>query len=61
MFIAGFAAAVAAVAGYVRRRNRRSGASTIDVSDSRTAIVQANRQAVQDLRQDQAWGGLHRS
>jgi hypothetical protein len=59
MIIGGFAAAIAAVAGYVKLRNRRSG-SIVDASDSRKAIVQADRQAVQDLRQDEAWGGLHR-
>jgi hypothetical protein len=47
IFMAGFAAAVAAIVGYVAWRDRHTGGSFVDPSVSRDALVQADRQAVQ--------------
>ena len=45
--MAGFAAAIATVVGLVAWRDRRSRGSFVDPSVSRTALVQADRQAIQ--------------
>jgi hypothetical protein len=47
VFLAGIAAAIASVAGYVTWRDRRGRGSFVDPSVSRDALVQADRQAVQ--------------
>jgi hypothetical protein len=47
IFMAGFAAAIAAIVGYVAWRDRRGRRSFVDPSISRDALARADRQAVQ--------------
>jgi hypothetical protein len=58
MIIGGIAATIAALVGYVKWHDRRNGVSLVDPSESSKAVVQADRQAAQDVRQDEAWGAL---
>jgi len=47
ILMAGIAAAIAAIVGYVALRDRRGGGSFVHPSISRDALVQADRQGVQ--------------